>query len=79
MRRSYLLATLALAVGLTGCARREEPSAREAGREAYQAGEKIKKGAKEAAREIREAGREFKEGWNEAKRKDPKRPDDKKR
>lgn len=71
--RNYLLATLALAVGLTGCARRDEPTAKEVGREAYQAGQKIKKGAKEAAREIKEGAKEFKEGWNEAKRDDPKR------
>lgn len=73
MRRSYLVAALALGIGLTGCARREEPTARDAGREAYQAGQAIKKGAKNAAREIREAGKDFREGWNEARRDDPKR------
>ena len=73
MRRSILFMALALGIGLGGCARREEPTAREAGREAYQAGQAIKKGAKEAAREVREAGKEFREGWNEARREDPKR------
>ena len=75
MRKSYVVAALAIGIGLTGCARREEPTAREAGREAYEAGQAIKKGAKEAAREIREAGKEFREGWNEARREDPKRKD----
>jgi hypothetical protein len=65
---------LAVAIGVSGCARREEPTARDAGREAYQAGQAIKKGAKEAAREIKEAGKEFREGWNEARRKDPDKP-----
>ena len=73
MRRS--IPFLALALGLSGCARREEPTARQAGREAYEAGQTIKKGAKEAAREIRDAGKEFREGWKEARREDPKRRD----
>ncbi len=72
MRRSVLFPAVALAIGLTGCARHEEPTARQAGREAYQAGQAIKKGAKEAAREIRDAGKEFREGWKEARREDPK-------
>lgn len=71
MRRPYLFAVLAIAIGLGGCARREEPTARDAGREAYEAGQAIKKGAKKAAREIKEAGKDFREGWNEARRKDP--------
>lgn len=79
MRRSYLVTALAIAIGLAGCARREEPTAREVGREAYQAGQAIKKGAKEAAREIREAGKEFRQGWKEARREDPKRSKDPKR
>ena len=70
---SSLIPLLALAIGLSGCARHEEPTAREAGREAYEAGQTIKKGAKEAAREIRDAGKEFREGWKEARREDPKR------
>jgi predicted small secreted protein len=74
MRRTYLLTVLAVAIGVSGCARREEPTARDAGREAYQAGQAIKKGAKEAAREIKEAGKEFRQGWNEARRKDPDKP-----
>jgi hypothetical protein len=73
MRRSVLFPALALVIGLNGCARREEPTARQAGREAYQAGQAIKKGAKEAAREIRDAGKEFREGWKEGRREDPKR------
>jgi hypothetical protein len=71
MRRPYLFTVLAIAIGLSGCARRDEPTARDAGREAYEAGQAIKKGAKKAAREIKEAGKEFREGWDEARRKDP--------
>ncbi|HEX6971703.1 MAG TPA: hypothetical protein VF234_05755 [Limnochordia bacterium] len=74
MRRSVILPALALAIGLCGCSRREQPTARQAGREAYQAGQAIKKGAKEAAKEIRDAGKEFRQGWKEARREDPKRP-----
>jgi hypothetical protein len=63
---------LVITLGLSGCARREEPTAREVGREAYQAGQAIKKGAKEAAREIKDAGKEFSQGWKEARREDKK-------
>jgi hypothetical protein len=66
---------LAIVIGLGGCARRDEPTAREAGREAYEAGRAIKKGAKEAAREIKEAGKEFSEGWKEARRKERTSPE----
>ena len=73
MPKPLLLATVTAALALTACARREEPTARELGRDTYQAGEKIKKGAKEAAREIRDAGKEFRQGYNEARREEPKR------
>ena len=73
MRKPVLLTIVALAAGLGGCARREEPNARQLGRETYEAGQKIKKGAKEAAQEIREAGKDFRQGYEEARRKDPKR------
>jgi hypothetical protein len=75
MRRSVLFPALAFAFILGGCARHEEPTARQAGREAYQAGQAIKKGAKQAAREVRDAGKEFRDGWKEARREDPKRRD----
>jgi len=77
MRTSYLATALALGLGLAACARhdpprREEPAARQVGREAYRAGEEIKHGAKKAARELRDAGKEFREGWSEARHEDPK-------
>jgi hypothetical protein len=78
MRATLLVTVLAIGAGLTGCARndpprRDEPAARQVGREAYQAGEAIKKGAKEAAQEIREAGKELRQGYNDAKREDKSR------
>jgi hypothetical protein len=76
MRTSYLTAILALGLGLAGCTkqddRRADSAAHQAGREAYQAGQAIKKGAKEAAHEIREAGKDFRQGYGEAKHEDPK-------
>jgi hypothetical protein len=80
MRSSYLLTTLALAVSLAGCARRDQPrrnesSAHEAGREAYQAGQEIKRDAKQAGKEVRKAGKDFRDGWDEARREQPKRRD----
>lgn len=80
MRTSYFISVLAIALGLSGCARhdtdrRGEPAARQAGREAYQAGQTIKREAKEAAKELRKAGKNFRDGWSEARREDPKRSD----
>jgi len=78
MRTSYLTVLIAIGLGLSGCARnqparRDDSAAHEAGRDAYKAGETIKKGAKEAAHEIHEAGKDFREGWSEARKDDPKR------
>ncbi len=71
--RLYVMALL-LAAGLmiSSCNRdrRDEPAARQVGREAYRASEEIKRGAKKAAQELRKAGKEIRQGWNEAKRKD---------
>jgi hypothetical protein len=79
MRTPYLTAILALGIGLAGCTRqddrRADSAAHQAGRDAYQAGQAIKKGAKEAAHELREAGKNFKDGYSEAKHDDPKRPE----
>ena len=46
---------------------RDEPAARQLGRDAYKASEEIKRGAKEAAQELRKAGKEIRKGWKEAK------------
>ena len=67
---------LAALGGLVSCnrhdkGRRNEPAARQIGREAYGATQEIKRGAKEAAQELREAGKELRQGWKEAKREDP--------
>ncbi len=52
---------------LSSCSR-EDPGARQVGRDAYHATEQIKRGAKKAAKELREAGKEVRQGWNEARR-----------
>ena len=74
MRTFMMMLLLTFGFGLSSCARRDEPKARQVGREAYDASQEIKKGAKTAARELREAGKEFREGWSE-RRKEAKDPD----
>jgi len=80
MRTSVIALVLACGFGLISCARRDEPAARQAGREAYDASREIKHGAKTAARELRDAGKEFREGWRERQdeKKDPEPPEPKK-
>ena len=73
MPKTYIAIVLAAGMGLAGCSRedrvrRDEPAARQVGRDAYKASQEIKKGAKEAGRELRNAGKELREGWNDAKR-----------
>jgi hypothetical protein len=74
--RTFCIPILLAGLSLVSCTRRdtavrrEEPAAREAGREAYQATQDLKRGAKKAARELRDAGKEMHQGWNEAKRSD---------
>jgi hypothetical protein len=71
MRTLYITGVLTAVLGLASCqSRRDEPAARQAGREAYRATQDIKRGAKEAAQGIRKAGKELREGWNDAKRDD---------
>jgi hypothetical protein len=65
MRTLQITVVLALGAGLISCSRRDEPAARQVGREAYDASHEIKRGAKNAAKEIREAGKELREGWSE--------------
>jgi len=73
VRSSILLTAIIGVVGLTSCTRdrRDEPAARQVGREAYDATQEIKRGAKKAAREVRDAGKEIRQGWKEAKRDAP--------
>jgi hypothetical protein len=72
--RAFGLAVLLIAGSLlSSCSRdshRDEPAAREAGRDAYHASQEIKRGAKKAGKELQKAGKELREGWNEAKRDD---------
>ena len=73
MRISYITLVLGAVLALSSCTRedtahRDEPAARQAGREAYRATQDIKRGAKEAAEQVRNAGKELRQGWNEAKR-----------
>jgi predicted small secreted protein len=72
--RAFGFAVL-LVVGsmLSSCSRdtrRDEPAAREVGRDAYRASQEIKRDAKKAGKDLQKAGKELREGWNEAKRDD---------
>ena len=72
--RAFGLAFLVVAVStLVSCGRdthRDQPAAREVGRDAYHASQEIKRDAKKAGKELQKAGKEIREGWNEAKRED---------
>jgi uncharacterized membrane protein len=71
MRACGMVFIFAAGLTLASCnreAHRDEPAARQVGREAYQATQEIKRDAKKAAQEIREAGKEVRQGWNDAKR-----------
>ena len=76
MRALGLAALLIAGSMLSSCSRgthRDEPAAREVGRDAYRASQDIKRGAKKAGQELKEAGKDLREGWNEAKREDTRR------
>ena len=69
-----------LLVGLGACNRdtsrdREDPAARQIGRDAYELKQNLKQGARKAAQELRRAGKEAHEGWNQAKQEDQSRRD----
>jgi hypothetical protein len=80
MRTFTIAIVLAFGCGLISCTRQDQPSARQAGRDAYDATREVKQGAKKAAHEIREAGKDFREGWAErrSESKDPDPPQPKK-
>jgi len=73
MRRPIWTTTILLAIALAGCTRdrRDEPAARQLGREAHEAANDAQREAKKAAQEARKAGKEFREGWSEAKHNPP--------
>jgi hypothetical protein len=73
MRRRYWSATILFALALAGCTRdrRDEPPARELGREAHEAANEAERAANKAAAEAKKAGRELREGWHEAKHDPP--------
>ena len=58
-----------IALGLMSCDRsdtaRQEPPARQAGREAHQASRQIRQGVQEATHDLQHAGKQFRQGWNE--------------
>ncbi|MFN7994232.1 MAG: hypothetical protein U0Q18_11545 [Bryobacteraceae bacterium] len=61
-----------------GCTRdKEEPAARQIGRDAYKLKQNLKQGAREAAQELRKAGKEAHAGWNEAKQENQSQRDQK--
>jgi hypothetical protein len=72
MRMCSLMLIATIALGLSGCARkddnRDRSAAREAGRAAYKLREQSKRAAKELGRDLKQAGKEMREGWNEARR-----------
>jgi hypothetical protein len=78
MRNLYFAIVVAIGFGLVSCnrdapPRREEPAARQLGRDAHEASQEIKRDAKKAGQEIRKAGKDFREGWDEGKHDDPAR------
>jgi hypothetical protein len=72
MRAVPMIVAAALAL-LAGCAQdhRDEPAARQLGREAHQAADDVQRGAKKAAAEAKEAGKDFRQGWKQAKHNPP--------
>jgi hypothetical protein len=77
MRSWRVFFVLAAGVAFTSCNRdnhRDEPAARQVGRDAYRASQELKEGAKKAEQELRNAGKEVREGWNEAKKDSPPPP-----
>jgi hypothetical protein len=81
MRTFGSLFILAAGLIFTSCNRddhKNEPAAREVGRDAYRASQELKEGAKKAEKELRDAGKEVRQGWNEAKRHEPPPPPRKK-
>ncbi|HEY2018903.1 MAG TPA: hypothetical protein VGH38_35605 [Bryobacteraceae bacterium] len=72
MRILHVVPLLVLGIGLISC-NRDDPSARQAGREAYRASQDVKRGAREAGKDLRNASKQFREGWEEAKHQDPPR------
>lgn len=65
----YWAVIFGCALGLVGCNtdRRDEPVARQAGREAYKVQKQAKKAAKELGQDLKQAGKDARQGWNEAK------------
>ncbi len=78
MRTSCLALLFLLGLGTVSCSRRDdrrnEPVARQAGREAARASQELKEGARNAARDMKNAGKQFREGWNEGKHTDRTEP-----
>ena len=68
--RAVLLMTI-VALGLSGCTRKESDSAaREAGRTAHDIANKTEKAAKKVERELEKAVKDVREGWKEGDRED---------
>ena len=79
MRISWFGLLLFSSLAFTSCSqtpRRDQPDAREAGREAYRASQKLKREAKDAANQLHDAEKEFRQGWGEASREDNSRRDE---
>jgi len=77
MRACGLFLIFAIGLALPSCSRdsrRDDPTARQVGRDAYRATQELKRDAKKAGKELQNAGRDIREGWNEAKHEDKPRP-----
>ena len=76
IRATLLIGIVAL--GLCGCARKEnenDSAAREAGRTAHDIVNKTKEAAKKAERDLEKAAKDAREGWKERERDDKSKPD----
>ena len=75
MRSPWIVLAFFAALTLISCSRddravRDDPAARQAGRDAYHASQEVKQGARRAADDLENATKEFRRGWSEAKHND---------
>ncbi len=74
MRSWVIFPAVAAGIALAGCNsdrdHKQEPVARQAGRDAYKLKEEGKRAAKELGRDLKNAGKDARQGWQEAERED---------
>jgi hypothetical protein len=75
MRNWAVLLIMVVALGPSGCTRKETDSAaRDAGRTAHDIANKTEKAAKKVERELEKAVKDVREGWKEGDREDKTKP-----